>query len=269
MEWNSERLRDDRPDEVTTTDGVTVRFEWDVDYTVPSRTVFGDVTAGRGDRAWVVGVPGKEDPFGSEPDYAANVRSAWNGRPVAVDGITDLATALQVLIGTGQAYAAQARQRERRAERLRELLQLAAQEYASMSPPAEKQLEVVSDGGVDPAMIRDSVVIAVLTDGTLDLEDVAQAAGLTAAEVQRLARYVEVTHPGEFLSIEGFARRIGVSVQTLRAYKSRGRLPQPDIVLGGSPGWLPATVDAFQASRPGQGYRTDRANPPSSAGTTS
>lgn len=49
----------------------------------------------------------------------------------------------------------------------------------------------------------------------------------------------------------------GVTVQTIRTYRSRkrGELPEPDRIFGRSPAWKPATIINFQ--RPGQGARTD------------
>lgn len=58
-----------------------------------------------------------------------------------------------------------------------------------------------------------------------------------------------------YLSRKQFAERIGVSPDAL----SRYRLPEPDATIGGTRGWLPETVDAWQAARPGRGARTDLA----------
>jgi len=56
-----------------------------------------------------------------------------------------------------------------------------------------------------------------------------------------------------YLSRQEFAQRIGVSADSLGGYK----LPAPDAVIGRTRGWLPATVDRWQANRPGRGARTD------------
>lgn len=58
----------------------------------------------------------------------------------------------------------------------------------------------------------------------------------------------------QFLSAGQFAQRIGVKRSTLNRYL----LPPPDAVIGEIRGWLPQTIDAWQARRPGQG---SRANP--------
>lgn len=61
-----------------------------------------------------------------------------------------------------------------------------------------------------------------------------------------------------FLSLRQFAARVGVSPATLNKYK----LPAADAEIDGRRGWLPETIDAWSAARPGQGARTDlRANP--------
>lgn len=54
-----------------------------------------------------------------------------------------------------------------------------------------------------------------------------------------------------YLSISEFADRIGVKPDTLNRYK----LPEPDAMIGRSRGWLPETVDAWNAARPGRGHK--------------
>jgi predicted DNA-binding transcriptional regulator AlpA len=48
-----------------------------------------------------------------------------------------------------------------------------------------------------------------------------------------------------YLSRPEFAERIGVKPDTLNRYK----LPDPDALIGTRQGWLPETIDAWQASR--------------------
>lgn len=64
-----------------------------------------------------------------------------------------------------------------------------------------------------------------------------------------------------YLSLNAFAKRIGVTMHTIRSYAKEGRLPAPDAVIGEPPsakqGWLPETIDTWQANRPGRGARTD------------
>ncbi|MDY2941445.1 MAG: transcriptional regulator [Varibaculum sp.] len=65
----------------------------------------------------------------------------------------------------------------------------------------------------------------------------------------------------KYLSLAGLARRVGITPTTARKYQSEHRLPEPDAEIGygrgAKYGWLPETVDAWQAARPGRGARTD------------
>lgn len=59
-----------------------------------------------------------------------------------------------------------------------------------------------------------------------------------------------------YLSRPEVAERIGVKPDTLNRYK----LPDPDAQIGARQlGWLPATIDAWNASRPGKPGRRKRA----------
>ena len=57
----------------------------------------------------------------------------------------------------------------------------------------------------------------------------------------------------KFLSRSDFAKRIGVTVNTLGRYK----LPKPDVEIGiegrSIMGWRPETIDAWNQARPGRG----------------
>ena len=67
--------------------------------------------------------------------------------------------------------------------------------------------------------------------------------------------------PTRYLGTSGLAERTGLALGTVQRYSHEGRLPAPDVVIGQGPravrGWLPQTVDAWAASRPGRGHRTD------------
>ncbi|RVW00175.1 hypothetical protein [Rhodococcus xishaensis] len=74
--------------------------------------------------------------------------------------------------------------------------------------------------------------------------------------------------PAVCLGLTRLAGRIGVKPDALSRYK----LPDPDVVIGtlnddgrvpsGSfRGWLPETIDEWNAHRPGRGARTDLASP--------
>ena len=56
-----------------------------------------------------------------------------------------------------------------------------------------------------------------------------------------------------YLSLTEVAQRIGVTSGALSRYK----LPPEDALTGTVRGWLPATIDAWHAARPGRGARTD------------
>lgn len=56
-----------------------------------------------------------------------------------------------------------------------------------------------------------------------------------------------------YLSRKEFAERIGVAPDTLGRYK----LPEPDAMIGTTKGWLPTTIEEWNAARPGRGARTD------------
>ena len=59
------------------------------------------------------------------------------------------------------------------------------------------------------------------------------------------------------LTAQQFADAIGVKVSSLDAYIARGYAPQPDERDGRRRYWLEETVNAWLASRPGQGSRSD------------
>ena len=51
----------------------------------------------------------------------------------------------------------------------------------------------------------------------------------------------------EYMSVTDVAKRLGISTAAASAYK----LPQPDATIGRTRGWLPETIDRWNASRPG------------------
>ena len=55
--------------------------------------------------------------------------------------------------------------------------------------------------------------------------------------------------PIEYLSVTDVAKRLGISPAAVSAYK----LPQPDALIGRTRGWLPDTIDQWNAQRPGRG----------------
>ena len=61
-----------------------------------------------------------------------------------------------------------------------------------------------------------------------------------------------------YLSTAEFAERVGVKPDTLYGYA----LPEPDAMIGTTRGWLPATVDTWNESRPGRGQWGKRSTSP-------
>ncbi|KAA8735192.1 transcriptional regulator [Actinomyces johnsonii] len=73
--------------------------------------------------------------------------------------------------------------------------------------------------------------------------------------------------PREYLSLAGFAQRVGLSSGTLASYTRKGLLPPPDVIItdgqGGRQirGWTPTTIDYWTTHRVGRGYRSDLRRP--------
>lgn len=61
------------------------------------------------------------------------------------------------------------------------------------------------------------------------------------------------------LGIAAAAKRAGIEPSTWRSYMARGLAPEPDgrEEISGTPWWYESTVDAFNRSRLGRGYRSD------------
>jgi predicted DNA-binding transcriptional regulator AlpA len=53
----------------------------------------------------------------------------------------------------------------------------------------------------------------------------------------------------EYLSMTEVAERLGITKGALARY----RLPEPDVMVGKARGWLPETIDQWNAQRPGRG----------------
>ena len=69
--------------------------------------------------------------------------------------------------------------------------------------------------------------------------------------------------PTEYLGTAAAAKRLGLSVATVRSYILKGLMPAADVVIstpsGPLRGWAPETIDEWQRDRPGRGARTDLA----------
>lgn len=57
----------------------------------------------------------------------------------------------------------------------------------------------------------------------------------------------------KYLSRSEVAAVVGVKPDTLNRY----RLPEPDALIGTTRGWLPETIEAWNAERPGRGRSWD------------
>lgn len=53
----------------------------------------------------------------------------------------------------------------------------------------------------------------------------------------------------EYLDSKQVGERVGLAHQTVRQMRARGQMPDPDAMIGRAVGWLPATIDRWQASR--------------------
>ena len=75
-------------------------------------------------------------------------------------------------------------------------------------------------------------------------------------DIDGLCTYLAVTvEAAQPLHLAEFADRIGVEYSTIRRYRGRGMLPDPDVTLGQSSGWYADTIDRWHAARPGRGRR--------------
>lgn len=53
----------------------------------------------------------------------------------------------------------------------------------------------------------------------------------------------------EYLGVKQVAERLGITQGALLSL----RMPEPDAMIGRTRGWLPSTIDEWNASRPGRG----------------
>jgi hypothetical protein len=265
-EWNIATIRRTHPTHVSTTDGITVFLDWNRVYTWPNPYQAATHNVGRGICATVTGVP-QEPPLPFlAVDYATHIPWAWQqDKPVEIWGIEDtdaaLDAALDDLIDTARAHRAYNRNRDARSAKTMDVLTHAFQDLQDAMldgvPGTPERYRAVQDAQAH----RDQMIALALADGLLTRGEIAFAARTTAAEVDHMAAYATVTPPTYYLSLDGFANRIGVDYQTIKAYRSRDLLPPPDITLGGSPGWLLATADKYQTDRRGRGFRSDLLDP--------
>ena len=60
----------------------------------------------------------------------------------------------------------------------------------------------------------------------------------------------------DILTVAQVAEHLGLSVRTVETYRAHGRMPEATMV-GRTPTWTREQIDQWQATRPGQGARTD------------
>lgn len=53
----------------------------------------------------------------------------------------------------------------------------------------------------------------------------------------------------KYMSVSDVANKLGISKAAVSTYK----LPEPDAYVGKARGWLPGTIDQWNANRPGRG----------------
>lgn len=71
-------------------------------------------------------------------------------------------------------------------------------------------------------------------------------------------RLPKLLSTAEVAEVAGLAES---SVRTYRTRRTRHQPPPPDVTIGGTPGWLPETIQPWAADLPGQGARTDLPQP--------
>jgi predicted DNA-binding transcriptional regulator AlpA len=57
----------------------------------------------------------------------------------------------------------------------------------------------------------------------------------------------------EWWTTSDVAAYLGVQVATVSGYRNRGQMPEPDMTLGRTPAWRPASIIEWHASRPRPG----------------
>lgn len=253
---------------VTTHDGVTVTVAWNREWHRPHDGNSWHIE--NGTCAWLTPRFGMANPL---TDDAVPVGRQWPyawmadwtlGReyPTVINGIDgdELEGAIGLLVDTARAQRAHAAVRQQRMDRTVTLLMEACDALAAARA---HMAEDGSDGPRLQAEMRaaahlDLLVGQAIRDGLLSHQAIAVAAGTDVSAVERRTWDLEGPVPPQYyLSEAGFARATGLAKGTISKYKSEGRLPPPDIQLGGSDGWLLLTVERFKANRRGQGSRTD------------
>lgn len=125
--------------------------------------------------------------------------------------------------------------------RLRDVLRLGVVHGASR-PDRRALVKVLRE---DPLLCLTAVAgedVDLTTQRALDL-----VVGMGAPEL----------HVRAMLTTADVATLIGVSRDTISAYRHRGDLPDPQAVVGRAPMWARPIIRHWHATRPGVGWRTD------------
>ncbi|WP_198663987.1 helix-turn-helix transcriptional regulator [Jiangella endophytica] len=59
----------------------------------------------------------------------------------------------------------------------------------------------------------------------------------------------------QYLDRDEVALRLSVLPSTISGWASRGQMPKPDRYVSRAPLWLVTTIEAWEATRPGKGWR--------------
>lgn len=185
----------------------------------------------------------------------------WITRPVRVDGVgaDDLAWVLGILLDTWRAIRLRRQAGRLLCERTVEALATAADRLGTaLAMPTgivgqtERYLAVT-----EAQKTLDRVLNRAIANGLLSDEEIQQAARVddTILAVANNRTVRGSLSPTLFADTSMFAARHGLEPASIRTYKSRGSIPEPDLQLGPAPGWLIDTIEAW--APPGQGARTD------------
>ncbi len=232
-----------------TIDGAgTIALNWSATYYTPSAYQAGVYDVRRGNVARLDAYRAAADPL-ADP----TIGEQWHtidGRPVQIDGVPDqdMPAAVALLVDTARALTAYRAARTARGERTRAAL-LDAQRQTRELMGAH-----AGDAALAAARRLDALALLAGREGILTLDEVAAAAGYDPRRAARLADEVTAEVPAYptrhlYLDAAQLAARLGITASSLASYRTRGRVPDPDITLGGSHGWLLSTVEAYVATR--------------------
>lgn len=59
----------------------------------------------------------------------------------------------------------------------------------------------------------------------------------------------------EVWGMRDVATFLDVAYESVRKYRHQRKLPEPDVMIGSSPGWHPDTIRQWNEDRPGHGWR--------------